>query len=96
MISKSRELNADLAQKNEAIRVLICGIVIGKKLAYITKSCRAEQSIGDGVKQYVRIRVPEKPLLVRDLDTAKDEPSALGQPVDVISVTYSDHSASAP
>ena len=58
--------------------------------SYITERSRTEQSIADRMEQNIGIGMPEEPCFMRYLHPAEKELSPLGEPVNIISVTYAE------
>ena len=74
------------AEQRDAVGILPRRIRIGKVTTDITRARRAKDRVGDSVTHGVGVRMPGEPLVERDRDAAKHEPSARHESVQVVSV----------
>ncbi len=77
-----------------AVSACIGRICIGEMAADVAERRRAQERVHDGVQQNVGIAVAEQALLIRDIDAAEDELSALHEAVDIISHAETRHARS--
>ena len=82
------------AKELQAVRALVLGIVVGKQMPDIPQRRRAEKRVGNGVKQNVRVGVPQQTHVVRNIHTAHDELPTRYQTVNVVAVTDPYHTVS--
>src|SRR5262245_26436225 len=82
------EQTADVAQEDEAVGACPSRILVGEMRADVAERGRAEQRVGDCVRQAVAVGMAEQAALVRDFEPAEDQLSAFDQTLDVISDTY--------
>ena len=80
-------MNANLFEKDKAVRTLVLLVGVGKELSNIAKRRRTKQGIRDGVKQNVCIGVTEQSQRVGNIHAAKDQLASLHQTVYVVSVS---------
>ena len=71
------------AQQDHGIGTGISRIGIGEQLADIASARGTEQRIGCGMRKHVCVGMPEKALVMRDIDPTQNELSALRESMDV-------------
>ena len=81
------------AQQLHRVRVLPLRIAVGKELADVPGTGRAENSIGERVGHRVGIRMSGQPVRVRDGDAAQDERPARDEAVGVVADPHAGHAA---
>ena len=78
-----------MLEKTETLGIFPLRIGVWKMRADITKAGRTQKRVTDRVGERVSIRVADRALFERHLNTAKNELAACGQPVQVITDTGS-------
>ena len=84
----------NVTQQCDAVRALVARVGIRKMLADVTERERTEQGIHDGVREHIRVRVPQQPQGVGHLHPAQDQPPPLHQTVYIIAVSNAQHHSS--
>ena len=67
-----------------AVDAAIGLVAVGKQLADVAQTGRAEQCVHEGVHRDVGVGVPGEALRVVDLDAAEHQPAAVGEAVRVV------------
>ena len=78
-------------QQFTTIDTTVTRISVRKMTPDIAKPSCAEQRINDCVQQNIGVRMPEKPLLMRDLDPTHNQLPSGNQLMDIIPVSDTDH-----
>jgi hypothetical protein len=77
-----------VGQKVQAVGAFVRRIGVWKMLADITKGCGPEQSIANGMKRGVGIRMAEQAPLVVDVYATENEATAFDEAVQIEPVAY--------
>ena len=75
----------DRLEKLRRVGALPLRVVVGEVRADVAERRRAKERVDEGVEKRVRVGVPVKPNLSRELHASEDETPALGEPVRVVS-----------
>src|SRR6202007_36344 len=71
-------------QEKQAVCAFPLGVSVGKMRADVAKPRRAEQSIAKGMGKHVTVGMSDRALVERQLNSADDEFSPFGQPMQVV------------
>ena len=70
-------------QQHHGIGARIRRVGIGEQFADIARTRSAEQRVGDGMRKHVGIGMPQKPLMMRNVDTTQNKFAALRECVHI-------------
>ena len=74
------------SEQHHRVGALIGGIGVGEELADVSPAAGAQNSVGQGVREHIGIRVAQQAALVGNVDPADDASTPLHQTVDVVAV----------
>ena len=83
----------NLREQRHRVGVAPALVGVGKVLTDIAEPRRAEQRVGDGVREDVRVGVARETELVLDLDPSEDETTARGEAMRVVADARERHGA---
>ena len=73
----------DVRQQHHGIGARIRRVGIGEQLADIARTRSTEQRVRNGMRKHVGIGMPQKPLMVRNVDTTQNKLAALRECVHI-------------
>lgn len=83
-----REQVCDVLEQDHAGDSLEAGIAVGKVPPDIPERRGAQESVGDGMEEHIRVGMPFEAAIIRDLHAADDAWSSCNEAVDIVSKSY--------